>query len=290
MILAAAVMFSASPATALQEQTDAAEPAAIPDPLTAVATDQPYKPANHPEIVERWTAAREALRSNDTATASPLLEDLCVDGFYNACSTVGLAYTLGRGVERDFPKAISLLELGCRNRFANNCVLLAKANDDGVMVPKDEAKAHVYMLAACRVSDFEACWAVGERFEDGKGTTVNRDDALVAYDLACKNGVAGACTDIGNLFNPFPANPATGPQRDYVKATEFYRKGCEAGDGRGCGMLADHHETGLGVDKDLDIALELYRKAAGMEIEQWVRTSVEGRIKALEAAKARAEQ
>ena len=149
------------------------------------------------------------------------------------------------------------------------------------MVPKDEAKATVHLLAACRVSDFEVCQAAGERFEKGVGTAVNRTDAAVLYGLACNNGIAAACTDLAGLHaGPFDKHETDLP-KDQTMAATLYQRACDAGDGEGCGMLADRYETGIGVEKNLDTALELYRKAAGMEIEQWVRTSVEGRIKAL---------
>ena len=44
-------------------------------------------------------------------------------------------------------------------------------------------------------------------------------------------------------------------------------------------------KTGIGVAKDLDRALELYRLALSYEPEQWVQNSTKGAIRRLEAAK-----
>lgn len=265
-------------ATTGAETSDRAE---IADPLAPNPSDPPFRRLDEPEVQERWNTARAALSAKDYAVASPMLADLCFEGFFNTCSTAGIAYADGNGVTQDVDKAMALFAIGCRSRFANNCVFIARMHDLGQLVPKDEAKATVHLVAACRVSDFQVCWAAGERFEKGVGTAVNRTDAAVLYGLACNNGIAGACTDLAGLHaGPFDKHETDLP-KDQTMAATLYQRACDAGDGEGCGMLADRYETGIGVEKNLDTALELYRKAAGMEIEQWVRTSVEGRIKAL---------
>lgn len=145
----------------------------------------------------------------------------------------------------------------------------------------DFATAAPLLGPLCDDGHRQSCYIAGALAAEGLGVEQNRITAISFYGKACDRGHGQSCTDIGVIYSGHAKKHETDPPRNWETSASYFQKGCDAGDGRGCAHLADRYEIGLGVEKNLDTALQLYRKAAGLEIEQWVRTSVEGRIKAL---------
>jgi TPR repeat protein len=73
-----------------------------------------------------------------------------------------------------------------------------------------------------------------------------------------------AC-DAGNakgcLLLAFMYEDGQGVRQDYFKAAKLYTKACDAGEAKGCLLLAFMYEDGKGVRKDESIAKEYYGKA-----------------------------
>ena len=58
-----------------------------------------------------------------------------------------------------------------------------------------------------------------------------------------------------------------GIEQDYVKASEFYAKACNIGNGGGCYNLGNLYAQGRGVKEDANAAEKYLKKACDMEPE-----------------------
>ena len=64
-------------------------------------------------------------------------------------------------------------------------------------------------------------------------------EAFALTERACNGGGPPACTMLGELIID-----GRGAPRDEARSAELYRRGCDAGDGRGCQLLAQRYGAG----------------------------------------------
>lgn len=77
------------------------------------------------------------------------------------------------------------------------------------------------------------------------------------FTKKCKEGDASYCHDAGVSYY-FGQN---GAQQDYLKAIEYYQKGCDNKIYRSCSNLGIMYSDGFGVNQDYKKAIELHSKA-----------------------------
>jgi TPR repeat protein len=103
--------------------------------------------------------------------------------------------------------------------------------------------------SACKRGSVPACINVGISYELGNGVPKDERAARAIVEPACASGYAYACSRLGEITH------------DAAQAAVLYRRGCDAGDGMGCGDLAGAYEKGQGVPKDGQAAVRLYERA-----------------------------
>ena len=233
-----------------------------------------------------YAKAIAAYNAKDFETAAPILIGLCEKGYAQTCATAGQMTANGTGVQQDVPKAVKLLTIGCEGKNVASCRNAAMIHEQAAPPIRNQEQAARFELKACDLGHMRSCQKLGYRYVTGVGAQKDRETAFYLANKACKGNDGEGCADMGRLYLPFPKNPEKGPQYDPAKAAEYYRKACDLKSGRGCALLADKHETGVGVGKDHDKALEFYKLALTYDPEQWVQNSINGAIKRLEAAKA----
>ena len=256
--------------------TASAVVAAISGPLAAQESDAQAE----------YAKAIAAYNSKDFQTAAPILIDLCEKGYVQTCAVAGKLVASGMGLEQDVSKALKLFTIGCSGKIVDSCRNAAMVHEQAAPPIRNQEKAAGFELKACDLGDMRSCQKLGHRYTTGVGAEKDRETAFYLSNKACEGNDGEGCADMGRLYLPFPRNQEEGPQYDPAKAAEYYRKACDLKSGRGCSLLADKHETGVGVEKDLDKALELYKLALTYNPEQWVQNSTKGAIRRLEAAKA----
>jgi TPR repeat protein len=114
----------------------------------------------------------------------------------------------------------------------------------------ESASAFGVCRSACERGDVPACIAVGVGYEiGGGGRPKDVGAARAIFEPACASGHASACSRLGEITP------------DAARAAALYRRGCDGGDGMGCGHLAFAYEDGKGVPKDEHVAAQLYGRA-----------------------------
>jgi len=153
------------------------------------------------------------------STSFPLFKKACDLGNSSACYSVGFAYHVGDGVKVNHKMAIP------------------------------------FYLKACEDDEMAACTNLGVLYRVGKGVEVDEHRALEFYEKACKSDKEEivACSSMAWLY-------ISGKQvkHDYKKARVFSKKACNEGDPLGCRLLGYLNSKGLGGEKNIKKAIELY--------------------------------
>ena len=92
----------------------------------------------------------------------------CDGGNMLGCTNLGVMYTNGNGVEKDFSKAVQLFKKACDSGEMPSCSNLGVmyTNDNGV--EKDFSKAKQLFKKACDGGDMDGCRNLGVMYEKAK--------------------------------------------------------------------------------------------------------------------------
>lgn len=69
------------------------------------------------------------------------------------CFNLGVSYESGKGVEKNFSKAVEIYNPACENSQANACSILGNFYDNGEGLEKDTVKARALYKKACNLGD-----------------------------------------------------------------------------------------------------------------------------------------
>lgn len=189
-----------------------------------------------PENRELFEKAGAVHRAGRYGEALPILKKLAEQGIAPAQYSLGVIYSNAQGVPRDYPQALRWYRL---------------AADQG------------YALAQVRL---------GMMYKDGEGVQRDFGTALAWTRKAADQGEMGAV----GLMSWFYIE-GKGTRQDYAAGMAWLRKAVEAGDDTKFGRSVEEvaglkaaaedaigrmYEQGAGVPRDMNIALEWYRKAA----------------------------
>jgi TPR repeat protein len=150
-------------------------------------------------------------------------------------------------------------ELRCAKGEADDCLELAARYLRGEGgVSKDEPKAAAMFQKACDGGSSTGCEFYAKMLRDGRGVAKDEAKAMTLLGKACDGGAGGACTSVG-----------LGAMKsgDTQTAVAKFIKACEAKDGLGCASLGAMYLHGNGVDKDLEKAKPLLKKACDLKVE-----------------------
>lgn len=193
----------------------------------------------------------------------------CGAGDAPSCTRLGLMHERGDGVSASPSAALSAYQKACESPtpHAPACgrLGLLLLIQPGAANPPEAALHHLDQ--ACQAGWMQACQARIEHFR-AQPDLMTRD-IIATAERACSGGNGGACTSFGWFLATglaSAAEPAEGEKLkpgppDHERATFFYRKGCSAGFGLGCTMLAQAYSKGLGVQQDETRAAEILQLA-----------------------------
>ena len=74
-----------------------------------------------------------------------------------ACKRLGVLYRDGKGVKKDYSKAMNYFKKGCDLNHALACAYVSGLYQDGKGVKKDYSKAMKYMKKCCDLKDSTCC-------------------------------------------------------------------------------------------------------------------------------------
>jgi uncharacterized protein len=175
-----------------------------------------------------------------------VLQARCVGGLGAACVQLGELFEQGRGVTRDPARATelrknaaSLFELACTNGQASACMDAAELHELGRGVARDAAFSTALLQRACAKGEELACH-YARRLGRGRreaSYTLDLDRPPVLAREACLDGHPLGCVLLGSFYET-----GIDGRQDEVKASEFYRQGCEKGLLWGCDKLGFSYE------------------------------------------------
>ncbi|MFY9074485.1 tetratricopeptide repeat protein [Malaciobacter mytili] len=193
----------------------------------------------------------ESKKLVDYKKAKIYLEKLAQMGEARDLFNLGWTYNFGKGVEKDLLKAKEYYEkaasLGFSSAYYNLAWLYYK--DDVIKV--DYKKALEYLEKGVELNNSNCINLLGLFYEKGYGVEKNMQTAISYYK------------QIAN-FDKYAANNLANYYRDnknYKEAFKYYEIGSQLGNDESMNELGIIYEQGLGVQKDMQTALNYYNKA-----------------------------
>jgi len=201
--------------------------------------------------------------ARDYARALSIYTNACDAGDAHACMNQGFMYESGLGVAPDYPQARALYSKACGAAEGSGCAHLGSMYNSGHGVGRDYSQALALYIKACDAGDANGCGGLGLMYLDGNGMQNMQDNAKPLFKKACDAGDADSCNMLGNLgFDLRKPDPYSGTARDYSRAMSLYKGACDDGDASGCGKLGDFYlNGGSGVVSDVSVATSLYKRA-----------------------------
>jgi uncharacterized protein len=190
----------------------------------------------------------------------------CGSGDAASCTRLGLMHERGDGVSPSPSAAIASYQRACdppsASAYSPACGrlgLLLLVQPDA---PSPPTQALDYLRRACDAGWMQGCQARLEYFR--AHPTQMTPDIVGTAERGCNGGNGGACTSVGWLHASGWFG-ATAPDKpgppDHERAAFFYRRGCSAGFGLGCTLLAQAYSKGLGVPRDETRSVEILQLA-----------------------------
>jgi len=217
----------------------------------------------------------ESLRKRDPKASFAWLCSAAARGRAHAMAEVGLRYSNGAGVERDFTKAAQWFEMARAAGDASAGTLLAECYLLGKGVPKNESKAIGLLRDAVAAKDPRAMDRLADSYHKGIGVAQDDAEAFRLYNQA-----AGLhyLDSVGNLGVLYLTSEATDlgknvPARTQA-AVKLFRDGAKENNAFCMFLYARCLEAGTGVAQDASAAADWYRRAAeggNKPAQEWCR-------------------
>ena len=227
---------------------------ALREPLTAAA---------RLEVVSAMELLGDALRQRDPKASFDWLCAAAAHGRAHAMSEVGLRFSNGAGVERDFVKAAQWFTQALDAGDVSAGTLLAECYLFGKGVNKNEAKAIHLLQEAAAANDPRAMDQLGNCYHKGIGVAQDDGAAFRHYSTAARLNYLDSLGNLGVLYltsdqTDLGKNQAARTQ----KAVALFRDGAKQNNAFCMFLYARCFEAGTGVDANPTEASDWYRRAA----------------------------
>ena len=156
-----------------------------------------------------------------------MADQRCSGGDTDACETLGLLKSQGRGTNEDLPHAAKLFEHSCDAGLAKGCVNLGWALQNGLGVEPDADAAAGYFEQACDSGLGLGCHNLAVlHYENGR-----KRQALAAWERGCDLAYTGSCHNLAAVLIEGGENEGAD------RARELYERACNAGLAVSCQAL-----------------------------------------------------
>ena len=214
------------------------------------------------DVVSAMEILGDSLRKRDPKASFDWLCAAAARGRAHAMSEVGLRYSNGAGVERDFVQAARWFELARAAGDASAATLLAECYLFGKGVTKNETKA-VALLQEASAKDPRAMDQLGTVYHKGIGVARDDREAFRLYSAAAKLNYLDSAGNLGVLYltsdeTELGKNEAARTQ----KAVSLFRDGAKQNNAFCMFLYARCFEAGTGVAANPTEASDWYRRAA----------------------------
>jgi cell division septation protein DedD len=161
----------------------------------------------------------KSYRAGDYPAALAEFRALAADGEPLAQFALGLMYSEGTGVSRDFVAATEWYRQAAENGHAQGQYNLGVAYYTGIGVPRDYAKAVYWYNQAARQGDARSQNNMGYMYESGKGVPQDYVRSVAWYQLAAEGGNVNAQVNLGNAYRT-----GRGVEANHDQAIAWLRK------------------------------------------------------------------
>ncbi|MDQ3198414.1 MAG: protein kinase [Verrucomicrobiota bacterium] len=224
---------------------------------------EPLAEAAQLNVVSAMEILGDLLRKRDPKGSFNWLCAAAARGRAHAMSEVGLRYSNGAGVERDFVKAAQWFQQAVEAGDVSAGTLLAECYLLGKGVTKNETKAIALLQEAAAAKDPRAMDQLGNCYHKGIGVTQDDREAFRLYETAAKLNYLDSAGNLGVLY-------LTSDQTDLgknqsaraQKAVDLFRDGAKRNNAFCMFLYARCFELGTGVEASPTEASEWYRRAA----------------------------
>ena len=217
----------------------------------------------------------EFLRKRDPKASFNWLCAAAARGQAHAMAEIGLRYSNGAGVERDFVKAAQWFEQARAAGDVSSGTLLSECYLYGKGVIKNEAKAVSLLQDAAAAKDPRAMDQLATCYHKGIGITRNDREAFRLYSAAAKLNYLDS---VGNLGVLYLTSDETDLGKDQAaraqKAVGLFRDGAGQNNAFCMYLYARCFELGTGVEANPTEASDWYRRAAAAgnrQAQDWCR-------------------
>jgi hypothetical protein len=146
-------------------------------------------------------------------------------GDSSAMVDLGMNYAYGRGVPKDYQKAVSWLRKACDAGNAAGMNNMGVMYANGYGVPEDYQQAAAWYRKAAEAGYVLAMANLGSMYENGKGVPRDSQQALAWYRKAAQAGSTSAMYDLGVMYEN-----GDGVVKNAQQAVEWYRKAAVLGE------------------------------------------------------------
>ena len=140
---------------------------------------------------------------------------------------MGMYYFLGRGVPRDYAKAMKWYRRGVAAGSGKAMFNIGALYAKGQGVPQDYTKAMEWYRKGAAAGSRRAMCNIGALYAEGQVVPQDYTKAMEWYRKGAAAGSGRAMCNIGSLYAY-----GQGVPQNYTKAMEWYRKGAAAGSGQ----------------------------------------------------------
>ncbi len=185
-----------------------------------------------------------------------------LSGDAEAMKQVAEAYHYGRGIEKDFNKAINWYQKSGENGHSDAFNKLGFAYKFGTEVTKDLFQAANWFRKGADKGDAVAMYQLGHMYYYGQGVEKDYNKSLEWYKKSAANGNASAMNSVGTLYEN-----GQGVAKDYLIAHDWYERAAEKGNQYAMSNLGQLYKFGRGVEKDLSKSVSWFRKSANKDYD-----------------------
>ena len=170
---------------------------------------------------------------------------------------LGVKYTNGQGVSKDFSEALKWFRKASEQGHAVAQYNLGVMYENGQGVPKNYSEAVKWYRKAAEQGYARAQNSLGFMYYCGQGVPQDYLEAMNWYRKSAEQGYVYAQNSLGFMYEK-----GHGVPKNYSEAMKWYRKAAEQGYANAQYNLGLIYKNGQGVPQDYAEAAKWYRKAA----------------------------
>lgn len=194
----------------------------------------------------------------DDLTALEWFKKAAEMDYPDALNTIGNAYSFGNyGLQIDYGASFSYYLRSAQLGNAKGMFTIGNMYDRGVGVAENKELAVQWYQKASMLGNGSATYNLASKYLNGE---VVQEDPIFAgklFERAAELGAVSGMLETGHAYHYGRYGIAV----DYAVAAQWYQKGAEKGDAHCMRHLAELYASGLGVEKDIELARTYYLQA-----------------------------